>query len=113
MGELIPIVMFIVVAVIVKITSDNRIKRILIEKDMVNENIKYLTGDIIEKYVSPSLKWGIVLTAIGGALLLARLVPALDDEETIVAMMLIGGGLALIFYYALAKSRINKEQKDL
>ena len=44
-GIAVPIVFFVFCAVIIKILSDNKTKRMLIEKGMIDENVKYLYAD--------------------------------------------------------------------
>ena len=68
-GIAVPIVFFIIIAVIIKILSDSKTKRILIEKGMLDENVKYLYADRYDSNVPASLKWGMVLTAIGLAVI--------------------------------------------
>jgi len=119
MGILVPIVLFIVIGWIIKVLSDNRTKNLLIQKDLVNENVQFLYIDRLEKYVPSSLKWGMVLVALGLAIFLGKIlaeIPGImmrsSDEETIIfALMFIFGGLALIIYYAIAVKMMKKEQE--
>jgi len=104
MGILVPIVLFIVIGWIIKVLSDNHTKNLLIEKDIVNENVKFLYIDRSEQYAPSSLKWGMVLIAVGLAIFLGKIlttIPSImmrshDEEAIIFALMFIFGGLALI-----------------
>ncbi len=116
MGILVPIVLFIVMGWVVKSLSDNHIRKLLIEKNIDSESVKLLYGDKLEKYVPSAMKWGMVLVAVGLAIIIGKLmvlIPGLaisrhDDETFIFALMFIMGGLALIIYYAMATRAMKK-----
>ena len=57
MEFLIPIAFFIIVAVIVKFIIDHKTRRLLIEKGIVDEKVKYLFRNGIQPF--SSMKWGI------------------------------------------------------
>ena len=119
MGILVPIVLFIIIGWIIKVLSDNRTKNLLIQKELVNENVKFLYVDRLEKYVPSSLKWGMVLVALGLAIFLGKILTEIPgimmrthDEETIIfALMFIFGGAALIIYYGVAMKMMKKEEE--
>jgi len=121
MGILVPIVLFIVIGWIIKVLSDNHTKNLLIEKELVNENVKFLYMDRLEKYVPSSLKWGMVLIALGLAIFLGKIlteIPGImmrthDEEAIIFALMFIFGGLALIIYYGVALKMIKKNEEKI
>jgi len=106
----IPITGLIVTAVIVKIISDNRIRQQLIENDKLNENVKYLFIDRFERHIPSSLKWGMILIAVGLAIFIGRLIPYYYyQEEITIGAMFVFGGLALVIFYFIAKSKVKKE----
>ena len=107
-GELIPIVLFVIVPVIIKIVSDNSVRKMLIEKGMVDENIKYLYGSKFDRGVPGALKWGMVCTALGLAIYVGQIAAPDIRHEMTLAGMLIFGGLALILYYFIAR-RMTQE----
>ncbi len=111
---IVPIGIFMVLAYSVKILSDNRLRRLLIEKGQVNESVKYLFMDREYKNVPSSLKWGMVLIGIGVAILVGQLVPHSLMEEVTVGGMFFLAGLGLVLFYFIA-SRLNgtKKQEDL
>ena len=81
----------------------------LIEKGLVDKNVKYLF-----KYGSPaqsSLKWGMVLVGIGIAIIIGRLVPYRWSDEVTVSAIFILAGLALIIYYIISPRVINGNDK--
>lgn len=100
---LIPAVFCVTLIAIVKIVSDNKIRRRLIEKDLINENVKYLYPHFQEYMLPSSLKWGIVLTGIGVAFLIGLLMPRSVADEITAASIFILAGLGLLLYYFLAR----------
>ena len=110
-GELTAIIIvgtvFIALSQIVRTIAENRIRHKLIDKGMVDENVKYLYTSKLSYNVPSSLKWGMVLIAVGAAIWVAQLVPRSFHEEAIVSGMLIMGGLALIVYYFIASKLFN------
>ena len=110
--ELVPIVLFIVFGAIVKIVSDNKVRRLAIEKGMINENIKYLYLDKFEARVPSSLKWGMVLIGIGLALTIGQLLPSRISETVTVGFMFLLAGLALVVYYFIGRRMLKKEAKE-
>jgi hypothetical protein len=102
-------IVFSALIAFIKILSDNRIRRLLIEKGLVDENVKFLYTGRIEGYAPASLKWGMVLLGIGLAFLIGVLVPNLK-EATVVACIFIFGGAGLIIYYFYARSLMNKAE---
>jgi len=112
MWEMIPlIVMFLVVPVIIKMLSDNKTRRKLIEKGLVDEKVKYLFMDKPKEYVSSSLKWGMVLIAVGLAVFIGQMAPKEMMEEVTIGAMFVLGGLALVIYYAIASKKIKEQGK--
>ncbi len=114
MGILVPIVFFIVFAAIIKILSDSKTKRMLIEKGMIDENVKYLYADRYDVNVPASLKWGMVLTAIGLAVIVGRILDNYlhDTDQITIALMFVFGGLAMIVYYFIAKKMNEKAESQ-
>ena len=110
MEEFIPIVMFIVLAFIVKTIPDNSTRRYIVKEGNVNEDLKYLFMDQQNYGVPSSLKWGIVFIAVGAAILVGQFVPADDKELFIFSAMFIAGGLGLLLYYFIAKREIAKQE---
>jgi len=111
--ETMPLIVFFgVVAYVVKIILENGTRRKLIDKGMVDENVKYLYADVPETRILSGLKWGMVAIAIGLAIFVGQMVqPALQEEVTI-GCMFIFGGLALVIYYAIAKRMLEKSKGE-
>ena len=110
---MIPIALFGIIGYIVKVVSDNRIRRMLIEKGEVNENIQYLFADKLSRNVPSSLKWGMVLIAVGVAFILGQILDfGMDEETATIAMMFIFGGAALVVYYFLGSQMLKKQKAE-
>lgn len=113
MWEMLPLIaMFLVVPVVIKLLSENKTRRKLIEKGLVDENIKYLFPDKPKDYVSSSLKWGMVLIAMGLAVFAGQMAPSDLVEEVTIGCMLVFGGLALVIYYVIASKKLNKSKEE-
>ncbi|NIR50534.1 hypothetical protein GWO43_18635 [candidate division KSB1 bacterium] len=114
--ELIPIIIvpafFFSVVAIIKIISDNALRKKIIETGVVDENIKYLYANRTSNQVPSSLKWGMILIAVGAAILVGQLVPYSFQEEATISGMLILAGVALIVYYFLASRMMKKSNPD-
>lgn len=107
---LIPISIFIVFAFVVKTISDNNVRRLLVEKGSVNEDLKYLFMNMGDLSLPASLKWGIVLVAVGLAVIVGQFLPG-DEEVVTAATMFIFAGVGLLLYYGIAKNMIENVEK--
>ena len=113
MWEMLPlVVMFFMVPIIIKLLSDNKTRRKLIEKGLVDEKVKYLFPDKPVDYVSSSLKWGMVLIAIGLAVFVGQMAPKELVGEVTIGAMFVFGGLALVIYYVIASRKMNKHEEN-
>jgi hypothetical protein len=93
-------IVFFAISFVIKSILDYSMKKKLIDKGLVDENVRHLF-----KYSGPangSLKWGMVLVAVGGAVIIGRLAPYSWSDEATVSSMFILAGLALIVYYAIS-----------
>ena len=108
------ILIFVSILLVIKYILDNRIKNKLIEKGLVDENVKYLYGNRFEGSGLSSLKWGIVLTGIGLAPVVGLLVPVHTKEirqvVTVSAMFFLAG-VGLIIYYFISK-KLSSQAED-
>jgi hypothetical protein len=110
MEILIPITMFIAFVAIVKIISDNRVKKMLIERGKVDENIKFLYQTPYWSTPLSSLKWGFVLVGIGLAFLLGQLFPYSVSDEAVIGLMFLFAGVGFLLYYFMAKDRSQESR---
>lgn len=110
---LVGIVFFFTVLYMVKIISDNRVRHKLIEKGIIDENVKHLFASSSGLNLSNprvSLKWGLVLVCVGGAFLLIRLFPRIFYDESALGILFIFGGIGLFVHYFLERRTGEKEQ---
>lgn len=112
MGILVPIIAFIVFAYIVKVLSDNKVRKMAIQKGELDESIKYLIGNNYS--TPPSLKWGMVLLAVGLGIFAGQIIEALGfgSDEFTFALMFIFGGVAMIAYYFIANKIAEKAKEN-
>ena len=111
--DTLPLIVFLVISVIiVKILVDNSTRRKLIDKGMVDENIKHLFPDKTESRPLSSLKWGMVCMAIGIALFIGQVAPPDLVEEVTIGAMFVLAGLALVIYYPIANRMLKKSKEE-
>lgn len=111
--EVAPLIIFFgVVAFIVKIILEHQTRKKLIEKGMLDENVKYLYADRPEDRILPSLKWGMILIGVGIAFFIGQLVPPELAEEITIGGMFLFAGLGLILYYAIANKMVKKSKEE-
>ena len=103
MGAIISTASFFFVYALVKLTSDNKIRHKLIDKGMVDENVKFLYTQQADMRVPNALKWGLVLIGIGAAVLIGQMVPSRMSGEVTVGSIFLMAGLGLMLYYFIAK----------
>ncbi len=106
-GVLIVFVIFSSAAFVIKVISDNRIRKRLIESGQVDEKVTYLYFQSGKRMVDPlnSVKWGMVLVGIGLALLLGQLFPYNISQEMTIGFMFLFAGFAFLIYYFLQKGQ--------
>ncbi len=106
---LIPIAFFYVCYLVVKVITDNRVRQKLIDKGLVDEKAKYLFVKNTEMQPMASLKWGIVLIAVGVALFINSAFPLLMEGPASFGLVSLLGGLAFVVYYFIAKNQKEAE----
>lgn len=112
MGVLIVGICFFSVLAFVKIISDNKVRSKLIDKGMVDENIKYLYTTRLEYHCPAAMKWGMVLIGIGLAFLIGIWAPSDLQGEVTAASIFVLAGLGLIVYYFIAKRMANQAERE-
>jgi len=102
-------VVFGSIILFVKIIADAKMRNKLIEKGMLDENVKYLYQPGTGVKGASSLKWGMILATMGMAFFLGLLFPEDIRSEIIFGLLFILGGIALIAYYIIMKNVESKE----
>lgn len=108
---LVPIVIFVVIGFIIKTISDNNLRKHFIDKGISGDEAGKILPNALEASLPSSLKWGIVLIAVGVSFFIGELVPARDQDLVTAAVMFISAGVGLLFYYGIG-SRKLKEPKE-
>ncbi len=96
------------ILIFVKMLSDNSLRHKLIEKNMVDENVKYLYASKMDHLVPSSLKWGFVCVGIGLAVLIGQIVPSDMEEEITVGSIFILAGVGFLLYFFVARNMLKK-----
>lgn len=102
-------VVFFSFVAIVKIVTENRIRRLLIDRGKLDESTKYLYASKIENEPLSAFKWGLVLIGIGVALFLGELFPSTFSEEGMVGLMFLFAGIGFLIYYYMAKRQLREK----
>jgi hypothetical protein len=110
---LVPLGFFAAIVWIVKIISDNRIRRKVLDQRVSDE----LAEAILQKGQSdPSvlgaLKWGLVVLAVGASLLLMGILSVDVDEPLGYGLLFSAAGGGLVAYYLIASQRGGQEQSE-
>ncbi len=113
-GVLIVFIIFSTAAFVIKVVSDNRIRRRLIESGQLDEKVKFLTFHSGRRPADPlsSVKWGMVMIGIGLALLIGQLFPYDVTEEMTFGLMFLFAGLAFLIYYNIQKRQASDSPVD-
>ncbi|UCG60685.1 MAG: hypothetical protein JSV52_10150 [Candidatus Zixiibacteriota bacterium] len=100
------------IALVFKVIADAITRNKLIAKGMVDENVKYLFWKNTETSGVSNVKWGLVLVAIGVALLLDQYAPFYLRESSVFGFMFLFAGIAFLVYYFIAKANIKEQRRQ-
>lgn len=105
-------IIFLSIVFVIKVISDNRIRTRLIESGKIDEKLQFLYMNPGRKDSSPlsSLKWGLVLVALGLALFVGQFLPYEMEGEGTIGTMFLFSGIAFLIYYFVSK---NENQEDI
>lgn len=105
------VALFFSIVFIVKVISDNKVRHKLIEKGMVDENLKFLypaKKSLFHPLIS--VKWGFILIGIGLGFLLKQFFPETIDTNGVIGLIFIFSGIGFLSYYLIAKKELDKEE---
>jgi len=90
---------------VIKTLSDNHLRKKVLEKGMVDENIKSLFAKEPGQFFTGinAIKWGMVLIGVGFAVIVGRFFPYQYQEEATWGLAMVMAGLAFIIYYIIYK----------
>ncbi len=92
---------------VVRIISDNKLRRAIVDSGNLGENAKYLFSGIKTDDSLSAIKWGLVLIALGLALFLSRLFFDSDEGEITLGLMFLFSGIAFLIYNRIANSHFR------
>lgn len=92
---------FLTLVTVIRMFTDTITKRRLIERGLVDDNAKSILNQSTND-PWPNLKWGMVLVAIGSAILIGT---RIQNEQVTSGFIMIFGGLAFILYFLLARNQ--------
>jgi len=101
---------FFAFVTIIRIISNNATRKKLIDKGMVDENVRHLWSDTGAGNIPSALKWGMVLVGVGIAVVVGQVSPPDYREAATLSSMLILGGVALIAYYFIATKLFSQNK---
>ena len=109
----IPITIFGACVLAIKIIADYKLRKTLIEKSEINENIKFLfKGYTTDERNRSNLKWGMILIGIGLPFLLRELFPRTFYDESILGFIFIFAGIGFLLYYFLGSKQNSNNGND-
>jgi uncharacterized protein DUF6249 len=104
-------IIFLSITFVIKVISDNRIRTRLIESGKIDEKLQFLYMHPGKKESHPlsSLKWGLVLVALGLALFVGQFLPYEMEGEGTIGTMFLFSGIAFLIYYFVSKNERKEE----
>jgi len=108
---LIPAVVFGAIIIAIKLILDYRLRNKLIDKGMVDENVKFLYTSTAQTQRLSSLKWGMVLISIGLALFISYIWPELFDDGGTFGLMFLFAGIGFLIYFSISQ-QFTKNNKQ-
>ena len=104
------LVVFGAFVVMTKLITDTMTRHRLINKGLVDEKVKYLFSSYGRQRSLTNIKWGMVLVAIGVAVLIRQLAPYSVTDEMMVGLMFVLSGIAFLIYYAISKDNVETDK---
>lgn len=108
-GEMVPIIIvpafLFAIVYAIKIISDNRAKRTLINQNISPEMVDKLFLDRPLPDIDSALKWGLIIASIGVAFCVLQVLPFDEHEPITYGIVFLFGGASLLGYYALLSNR--------
>lgn len=113
--DFVPIVLFLSLAwVIVAVTraiSDTLVRRRLIEAGASAEMAEAINSRQRDPGLYGALKWGLVIAALGLALILTQFLPYGKNDPITFGLVLLFGAGGLLLYYAIVRQSVAKEER--
>ena len=103
---IVPLALFVCITYTVKIIMDARVRRRLVESSASESLVRSLIeADELSRRTS-AMKWGLVLTAIGGAFGVIELLKLEADRAGTFGLVFFAAGVGLLAYHVLAQRKV-------
>ena len=102
----VPVILFLCVAYCFKVLVDAAMSYRLVRMGSSAETVHAVFDSLAAERRSTSLRWGLVLLALGGSLGLVQLFGWRDFSPGTIALLLVGTGLGHLSFFAA--TRINR-----
>lgn len=97
----IPMVGFVCLVAIIKVVTDNRVRRRMAETHATEDLVRSMMEADERSRHESSLKWGLVALLIGAAFVLVDLFGLSPEQPSTYGMIIIAGGIGLLAYHRL------------
>ena len=104
-GFLVPVAFFVLIGWIVKIVSDNKIRRRALENGNLKESIKYLWEKSYANKPIQNIKWILIFAGIGVVILISHILAL--PEAIAIGITLLVVATAIAVYHILEKKQNN------
>jgi hypothetical protein len=111
---LIPIALFAMIGYITRVISDNRLIRKLADSPHISEATaaRLLANRERQPGSLASLKWGLVVLALGLSILFVTIVGLDFDNPVTYGFVLFSAGIGLVSYYFIAREEEHREPES-
>jgi len=118
MAELVPIVLFLCIAFmtvgVARIVSDGRTRRKLIEAGATSELAAAVAQSSRDhSSADDSLKWGMVIGAVGIALIIIQFLPYPQDDPISLGLVLVFGAAGLLGHHVLTRRAVAARHDEV
>jgi len=106
--DIVPIVMFLSIAAMVigvtRIVSDGKTRRLIVQSGVSPELAAAIAaGAQRDPGLFGALRWGLLVGAVGVALIIIQFIPFRPEDPISVGIVLVGAAAGLLAYYAAAQ----------
>ena len=102
---IIPMVGFVCLVAIIKIVTDNRVRRRLAETHASDDVVRSMLASEQNSQREGALKWGIVSASTGVGLIMIDLLTLTPEQSSTYGIIIVTAGIGLLVYYQLMKNK--------